>query len=98
MSCTATAPGALRRGDVDEGRRLVEPLLSRRRMHRGEFEALGGIEMELQLALDDRTAAGRWLDILREFSPEHPALESWRSRIEGGGVLRLLGRAIGPKR
>jgi tetratricopeptide (TPR) repeat protein len=86
---------ALQRGDAAAARGLVEPLLSRRRMHGSEFVALCGIEIGLQLGLGDRDGARRWFETLSQFDPEHPALDYWRSQIEGGPLKRRLGRALG---
>ena len=78
---TALASLATERGDLDRGRQLLEPLLTRPRLHVGEFAALCMAEVNLHLAAGDRKQAEHWLGMWREVMPEHPSLGQFEARL-----------------
>jgi tetratricopeptide (TPR) repeat protein len=82
-----------RRGQPDEARALLEPLLERRRLHISEFAALSEAEIELQLARGNAEAARAWLQIWEDADPDHPAIAAWRRRLEPGWRQLLTSRA-----
>jgi tetratricopeptide (TPR) repeat protein len=91
----ARAKLCARRGQLEEARALLQPLLSRSRFHFSEFAALSDAEIELQLAEGNKEAARSWLRIWEEADPDHPAIGAWRRRLEPGRRLPrpwLLGR------
>ncbi|MBI3973512.1 MAG: tetratricopeptide repeat protein [Chloroflexi bacterium] len=69
------------RGQLDQARRLIEPLLSRKRLHFSEFAALCGVEIELAEAEGNREAARSWLDLLRGAYPDHALIPEFERRL-----------------
>ncbi len=65
---------ALLRGDVAEAKTLLDPLLTRRRFHYGEFAAFCDALIELSLAEGHPEAARSWLNMWERVNPDHPLL------------------------
>ena len=81
---------ASRRGDLDEARALLEPLLSRRQFHFSEFAAVCNAHIELALAEGNREAARSYLELWANADPDNPGIESWRRRLDQHGWQRWL--------
>ncbi|MCI0461088.1 MAG: tetratricopeptide repeat protein [Gemmataceae bacterium] len=81
---TALANLAAERGEFERARKLLEPLLTRSRMHVGEFAALCMAQINLYLAEGNREQARHWLGMWRQVTPDHPALGGFESRLRRG--------------
>jgi tetratricopeptide (TPR) repeat protein len=79
---TALASLAAERGDLDRARKLLEPLLTRPRLHVSEFSALCMAEINLFLAEGDRQQVEHWLQMWREVAPAHPSLGVFEARLQ----------------
>jgi len=75
---TALAQRCLERGEFEEARGLLEPLMHRKRLHFSEFDALCGVNVQLYLAEGSRDAARSWLDLWKSVSPGNPNLKMLR--------------------
>ena len=64
----------LRQGKLDEAAAMLQPLLQSKRLHVSEFNALCNTQIDLALALGDRTAAQSWDDLWRRVTPDAPPL------------------------
>lgn len=82
----------IQRGELDDARALLQPLLTRPRIHIEEFGDLCATQIDLALAEQDRDAARTWLDLWAGADPENPTLATWRRRIGASPARRLLGR------
>lgn len=78
---TALANLAAERGQFERARQLLEPLLSRTRLHFGEFSALCMAQVNLFLAEGKRQPAEQWLDMWRKAMPDHPALAALEREV-----------------
>lgn len=85
---------AMRRGAYEEAKALLNPLLSRRKMHITEWRGLCSAEMDLALAEGNVDGARSWLSMWEKVEPDNPLLASWRRRLEVHGLLRPGGRRI----
>ena len=93
---TGLAQQHIERGELEEARQLLEPLLYRRRMHYSEFDSFCGVHIELYLAEDNVDAACTWFEMWERVDPENPKLEVFRRRVgkssgSAGFRKRLLG-------
>jgi tetratricopeptide (TPR) repeat protein len=75
---------AVQRGRLERARELLQPLLSRKRFHFGEFAALCAAMIKLDLAEGKPEAARSWLDMWRASMPDHPGLAEYERRIGNG--------------
>jgi tetratricopeptide (TPR) repeat protein len=82
---TVMARLRVRAGDLDGARELLEPLLSRRRLHRSELAALAAAWIDLSLARGQADSARSWFDIWRRLDPEHPGLRHYQRGFRPGG-------------
>jgi tetratricopeptide (TPR) repeat protein len=82
---TALANLAAERGELDRARKLLEPLLTRQRLHVGEYAALCMAQINRYLAEGDRQQAQTWLGMWRQVTPEHPSLDLFEDRLRQGG-------------
>jgi tetratricopeptide (TPR) repeat protein len=78
---TALASLAAERGELERARELLAPLLTRKRLHVGEFHALCMAELNLFLAEGNRAQAESWLGMWREVDPDHPVLKEFARRV-----------------
>jgi tetratricopeptide (TPR) repeat protein len=79
----------IRQGNLEEAKGMMEPLFSRQRLHRTEFLALAGAQIEYCLAKKEYESGTQWLRMLEEIDPDDPALGPLRRRLER---TRPLGR------
>lgn len=77
-------------GRLEEARRILEPLLEQRRLHRTELSALCAAHVELLVAEGDREGAEVWLSLLEATSPEDRQLPSLRLKLSR--ATSLLGQ------
>lgn len=70
------------RGDTVRARELVDPMLTRKRLHFSEYALLCATEIEIDLARGELKNARSWLDMLEETLPGHPAIEELQQRIK----------------
>ncbi len=89
-----TAHAHLRARNLDEARRVLTPLLQRKRLHRTEFVALAKAEMLYCLEMNQRQGAERWLDMWKGVDPDNPEIPSWRTRLWYSTLAGLLGGLI----
>lgn len=78
---TTLAGLALEDGHVEEARSLLEPLLSKRSMHYGEFVALAGAWILVCEAEGKPEGARSWLEMMQRVLPDHPATARWEQRL-----------------
>jgi tetratricopeptide (TPR) repeat protein len=78
---TALANLAAERGELDRARQLLEPLLTRQRLHVGEYTALCMAQLNLFLAEGNREQAEHWLEMWRQVTPDHPSLGGFQARL-----------------
>lgn len=76
-------------GDIEGAHQLVLPLMSQKRLHVTEFDALAQAQIELQLAKGDTESARQWYDMWKPISPEHPAMHKYRRQFEPENIARL---------
>lgn len=74
----------LQRGEIDEGKALLDPLRSRRRFHFAEFNVFCMAQIDLHLAEGNQEAAESWLDMWADSDPDYPALDIYRRRLQVG--------------
>jgi tetratricopeptide (TPR) repeat protein len=85
---TYLAGAYTRRGEYDRAREILKPLLSRRRMHISELNALCGSEFLLAMAQGERESARGWVDMLARGDPDNPNLPILRARLEAPSTWR----------
>ncbi|MDW8326589.1 MAG: tetratricopeptide repeat protein [Anaerolineales bacterium] len=78
---TALAQRAAKCGEVERARQLLDPLLSRVRLHYSELSALAAAYIELLLAEGQHDSALSWLKMWEEIRPDDPALDHYRSKL-----------------
>jgi tetratricopeptide (TPR) repeat protein len=78
---TALASLATQRGELDRARELLAPLLTRQRLHIGEYAALCMAQVKLSLAEGNREQTEQWLGMWREVTPDHPSLGQFETRL-----------------
>jgi tetratricopeptide (TPR) repeat protein len=78
------------RGNVAEARELLNPLLTRRRMHFSEFAGVAIAQIETSLADGKIEEAKSWLEIWEGAMPDDPRLATLRQNIQRRGPT--LGR------
>jgi tetratricopeptide (TPR) repeat protein len=92
FACVGLARLEVARGQLDAAKALLEPLLSRQRLHVAELGALCAAQIEVLLAEHRRDAARSWLELWAQVDPENPAVEVYRQQLGGGRQRRLFGR------
>lgn len=76
---------ALQAGDLPTAHDLLNGLLQREKMHTAEFTALCVGQLDVWLAENNLESARSWLEMLSQVSPQHPAVEFYRERLEQMG-------------
>jgi tetratricopeptide (TPR) repeat protein len=71
----------LQAGDVAEAKRLVHPLLFRRRLQASQFAALAAVHVAIHVAEGEMAAARLWFEVWQKYLPTHPGLAAWRGRL-----------------
>jgi hypothetical protein len=71
-----------RRGDIEQAKAMLEPLLARRRMHFSELASLATAQIEVFIAEGTPDAAKVWLDMWESADPDHPMLPAARRRVK----------------
>jgi tetratricopeptide (TPR) repeat protein len=89
---THMAQQYIRDGKLDQAKAMLEPLLTRHRLHFTEFAALAVAHIELLLAQGNRDGARSWLDLWEQADPDHPGISQMRRRMKPGLWQGLLGR------
>jgi predicted Zn-dependent protease len=82
---------AVRDNRLDEASALLDPLMTRKRLHYSEFVALAISQIELALARGLKDGARSWLEMWERMLPDHPQLPTLRRRVNSGSWLGLLG-------
>ena len=72
---------AIRAGEVDQAADYLRPLLSLRKLHVTELDALAAAEIELALAKKQTEGAVTWIELLAELYPESPNLRALLERV-----------------
>lgn len=93
----AVARMRAQKGRLEEARKLLEPLLEQRRLHRTELAALYAARIDLLLAEGDKEGARVWLDLMEDKAPDDPQLLSLRMKLAGArALLGDLARSLLP--
>jgi tetratricopeptide (TPR) repeat protein len=77
-------------GQLDEAQQLLDPLLTRTRLHVSEFLALCGGQIELQLARGQKDVARSWFDMMEAAEPDHPSTQHYRTKFYKPNIRDLL--------
>lgn len=64
----------IEKGEYDQAKELLKPLLERKRLHFAEFSVVGAAHIKLALAEGRRDDAEHWLDMMKQVDPEDPNL------------------------
>jgi tetratricopeptide (TPR) repeat protein len=88
----ARAIRAARRGDVEGGRALLDPLMRKTHLHISEFRALANAQIELAMAAGNLDAARSWLNIWEQIDPDHPSILMWSLQLAGKRLGRTRAR------
>jgi tetratricopeptide (TPR) repeat protein len=86
-----------KKGEVDEAKTLLEPLLTQSKYHISEFAALCMAEVELDLAMGQPEAAKHWVNMLAQIEPDHPVVQQLQNRLAPppSTFSKLLRKATG---
>jgi Flp pilus assembly protein TadD len=82
-------------GDTEQAKALLQPLLSRKRLHFSEFATLCKAHIQLYLAEGRPESAQSWLDMWANIDPDNPDIRYWRRQIRQGDKAAKLGRKSG---
>jgi predicted Zn-dependent protease len=74
----------LSQGETEQAKALLQPLMSRGRLHISEFNALAVANIQLSLAEGAPESAQSWLDIWSQVDPDNPDLDYWQRRLKAG--------------
>jgi tetratricopeptide (TPR) repeat protein len=75
---------------IEDGRKLLEPLMQLKKLHISEFKALASAQMDLALAEKKPESARTWLGMWEEIEEDDPQLFDWQMRINGPQFLQEL--------
>jgi tetratricopeptide (TPR) repeat protein len=79
-----------RAGHLDKARELLGPLLTRRRLHATEFNALCAAQIDWLLAKGERDGARTWFEMWEKANPNNPLLDDWRGRVRKPTWKKIL--------
>lgn len=77
-------------GQLDEAQQLLDPLLTRTRLHVSEFLALCGGQIDLLLARGQKDSARTWFDMMEAAEPDHPSTQHYRTKFYKPDIRDLL--------
>jgi predicted Zn-dependent protease len=89
---TGLASQCIERGELEEARQLLDPLMHRERMHYSEFDAFCGAYIQLYLAEDNVDAARTWFEMWENADPDNPKLEVFRRQVNKPSLFTGLRR------
>ena len=72
---------AIKEGDYEKARSLLDTLMQRKKMHYSEYDILCMAQIDLSLAEKNKEAARTWFDMWERPDPENPKLEIYRLRL-----------------
>ena len=72
---------SIQRGDLENARRLLEPLRQRTQMSYSEFDAFCAAHIELFRKEGDEGAAQAWLGVWESVDPENPKLARYKEKV-----------------
>lgn len=90
----ALARLAINEGDFERAQELIDPILSRDKLHVSEFTFLTITEIDLALAKGDKAAAESWLAMWEGIDPEDERLFSYKIKINGPDFLDIFKRVM----
>ncbi len=73
----AIAREYIKKGETEKAVKLLEPLLDKKRFHISEYTALCVAQIDRSIKEKQIDAARKWLGMLEEVSPDHPAAEAY---------------------
>jgi len=82
------ALSAAQRGDVDEARRWLEPVLDTPEFHTSEFTILCRAQIEIALAEGQNESARTWIHLWEQVDPDNPLLDQERLRVKRAALLQ----------
>lgn len=84
------AQRCIERGEFEQARQLLDPLMHREQMHYSEFDSFCGASIQLYLAEGNTDAARSWFEMWEQIDPENPKLELFRRRVSGASLFAGL--------
>lgn len=98
---TQLATDCISRGDLEQAKTLLAPIALKKRLHRSEFVAWCGANVQLALANGNREAARGLLNAWEQLDPDDPRIPRLKRRIDGevgtlGQVSRFSSKPITP--
>jgi hypothetical protein len=72
---------AIKDGDYEKARTLLDNLMQRKQLHYSEFDTLCMAQIDLSLAEKNNDAARSWFEMWERPDPENPKLEPYRLRL-----------------
>ena len=83
---------AIKDGDYEKARTLLDSLMQRRQLHYSEYDTLCTTQIDLCLAEMNKEAARAWFEMWERPNPENPKLEAYRLRLGLMDAGSILGR------
>ncbi|HIK12981.1 MAG TPA: tetratricopeptide repeat protein [Oscillatoriaceae cyanobacterium M33_DOE_052] len=71
----------IKSGDLETARNLLQPILSKSRMHTVEFSLFCTAQIQFYLADRKPESASAWLNLLRQTNPNYPTIDYWEKRL-----------------
>jgi tetratricopeptide (TPR) repeat protein len=68
-------------GRLDEAKALLDPLLSRKRLHTSEFSVLASAQIDYLLAQKQKDGARSWFEMWQKAVPDAPLLRAYRLKF-----------------
>jgi len=84
---------AIKDGDYEKARTLLNSLMQHRQLHYSEYDTLCMAQIDLCLAEKNKEAARTWFEMWERPDPENPKLEAYRLRLglmDVGSILERL--------
>lgn len=89
------AKRAIANGQADQARQILLPLLSEKRFHVTEFRALATTQVDVLIALGRPHEARHWLNLWRQFEPDHPGAPHYANKVNSHGLIQTLESLVG---
>ncbi len=91
---TGLAQRCIDRGEFEQARQLLDPLMHRTRMHYSEFDSFCGASVQLYLTEGNTDAARSWFQMWEQVDPENPKLDLFRRQVENPALFTHLKKLL----